>query len=160
MARIKISELNAKTTAEDTDLLPIVDTISGETKKITVADLLKRQYSVNEVFTGKYWIDNKPIYRAIISNIIKNPNASSITIPLWGKIDNIISVDCFGKEGTTSNIRFTTVYAYTSANSLPYYMIHNNDTYNLGYISLQFGTSPAYDNYTYNIIIEYTKTTD
>ena len=33
MARVKISELNAKTTAEDTDLLPIVDTTSEETKK-------------------------------------------------------------------------------------------------------------------------------
>lgn len=41
MARVKISELNAKTTAEDTDLLPIVDTTSEETKKISVGDLLQ-----------------------------------------------------------------------------------------------------------------------
>ena len=41
MAKIKISELNAKTTAENTDLLPIVDTISSETKKITFENLLQ-----------------------------------------------------------------------------------------------------------------------
>lgn len=51
MAKIKISELNAKTTAADNDLIPIVDTINSETKKITAHNLLGNTFPKNNIVT-------------------------------------------------------------------------------------------------------------
>lgn len=79
---VKISELQEKTSTNDTDVLPIVDAMGG-TKKITVPNLLKKltesisniggkvtnltTYSTEEVKTGETWIDGKPIYRKVFT---------------------------------------------------------------------------------------------
>lgn len=69
---VKISELQEKTTANDTDVIPIVD---DGTKKITKANLLKEinnqitnanTYATEEINTGEKWIDGKDIYRKVI----------------------------------------------------------------------------------------------
>jgi len=67
MASIKITELTEKTEVGINDVLPIVDTTTNETKKITGANLLNSQYSTNEIKTNMKWIDGKDIYRKVIS---------------------------------------------------------------------------------------------
>ena len=42
MANVKLTELTAYTSPVSTDVLPIVDLVNNQTKKVTVADLLKR----------------------------------------------------------------------------------------------------------------------
>ncbi len=49
MARIKISELNEKTQIADNDLLPIVDAINTETKKISVENLLQNYETKGDI---------------------------------------------------------------------------------------------------------------
>ncbi len=97
---VKISELQEKTSTNDTDVLPIVDATGG-TKKITVPNLLKTltesisnikekvtnltTYSTEEVKTGETWIDEKPIYRKVIqvtsaSGVTTEVDLSSLNI--------------------------------------------------------------------------------
>ena len=54
------------------DELPIWDNSASDTKKVSVRNLgekilkLFNTYSTTEYFTGKYWIDGKPIYGIVI----------------------------------------------------------------------------------------------
>lgn len=90
---IKISELQEKATANDTDVLPIVD---DGTKKITKSNFLKEiteslinlgTYSTEETDTGKTWIDGKKIYRKVVP--VNFPTSSSTTAETAHNIINI-----------------------------------------------------------------------
>lgn len=46
MARVKISELNEKTQLNDNDLIPVVDSINNETKKVKYSTLFNNNIAV------------------------------------------------------------------------------------------------------------------
>lgn len=90
---VKISELQEKTTANDTDVIVIVD---DGTKKITKANLLKEindkitnisTYSTEEINTGKKWIDGKTIYRKILTG--NKTSAGELIINVGDNIDTV-----------------------------------------------------------------------
>ena len=73
MANIKISELEELTTVEDSDVLPIVDISSGETKKVK-----------SNKFNQDYFNGNKPMGSIIVDDI-RSKNLFNISNVTWGK---------------------------------------------------------------------------
>lgn len=63
-----IHQLEELTQAELTDELAIFDVSASDTKKIKVQNLIG-SYSTDETFTGKYWIDGKPIFRKVVTGL-------------------------------------------------------------------------------------------
>lgn len=67
-----INQLTNLTEISSNDELPIWDNSVSDTKKVSVENLGKEiikefnTYSTTEYFTGKYWIDGKPIYAIVI----------------------------------------------------------------------------------------------
>ena len=72
MANKTINQLISLSEISSNDELPIWDSSAGDTKKVSVENLGKEiikefnTYSTTEHFTGKYWIDGKPIYGIVI----------------------------------------------------------------------------------------------
>jgi hypothetical protein len=108
------------------------------------------KYSTSEVKVGK-WIDNKPIYRKVVTSSTM-PNNSPVSIA-----HGISDIDTITKlEG----------YLYLSGAVLPIPYINTYGTagYNMGMHAddtniILYGYGD-FTGYTANIIIEYTKTTD
>lgn len=67
-----INQLTNLTEISSSDELPIWDSSASDTKKVSVENLGKEiikefnTYSTTEYFTGKYWIDGKPIYGIVL----------------------------------------------------------------------------------------------
>lgn len=67
-----INQLTNLAEVSSSDELPIWDNSAGDTKKVSVENLGKEiikefnTYSTTERFTGKYWIDGKPIYEIVV----------------------------------------------------------------------------------------------
>ena len=166
---VKISELQEKTSTNDTDVLPIVDATGG-TKKITVPNLLKTltesisniggkvtnltTYSTEEVKTGKFWNDGKPIYRKTL--IYTNKEIANGTI-IAHSIQNI-------DEVTDSEVRFNdngTLYTfpliYEGTGSKMYVRCNKTSIVfqSDGALTLSGKTTRKL-----RVTIEYTKTTD
>ena len=108
-------------------------------------------YSTEEVFTGSYWIDGKPIYRKVVDFGIL-PNATNKTVAHnISNIDKIISI-----SGWTSNNTQTLPLPYTNPSGLSYQiMVYANTT------NVIVRTAIDRREYTTTYItLEYTKTTD
>ena len=111
---------------------------------------LDNVYSTDETFTGKYWIDGKPIYRKIVRGIV--PTGIGVYIYEDTNIDS--AVDYYGLyyQGTSyiKKINF-----YFSSND---YMTLN---FNFSLKKFILDNTSNYNNAgTIDLIIEYTKTTD
>ena len=161
---VKISELQEKTTANDTDIIPIVDT---GTKKITKANLLKEatnsietintkltnlgNYSTEEKVIGK-WIDGKPLYRKVIScGALPNSTLKLVN----HNISNIDNSRIYGFAVRTSDKREFPLPFSSSINI--------NENIQLDLTSTQIQIRTGVDRSSFNtsyIIVEYTKTTD
>lgn len=159
---IKISELQEKTTASDTDIIPIVDT---GTKKITKANLLKEitetltnlgTYSTEEVKTGEKWIDGKPIYRkTFVFTATSNTSKKTVTtidisslsikeiIQWYGKLKSVANY-VYNAERTESSSTFTRVESASPYKQLTYHAMGDGN---------YFGG-------TVTLTLRYTKTTD
>lgn len=159
---IKISELQEKTTANDTDIIPIVDT---GTKKITKANLLKEvtnsietintkltnlsTYSTEEVKTGETWIDGKPIYRKVFE--LTSDTEQQIIPHNIADVQHIwVSGDSFLEVGNSTSIpanyyRDSGIYTYAHANRRSIFIRVS---------------PPGWKGNKYYIVLEYTKTTD
>lgn len=67
-----INQLTNLTEISTSDELPIWDNSAGDTKKVSVENLGEviiknfNTYSTIEKFTGKYWVDEKPIYAIVL----------------------------------------------------------------------------------------------
>lgn len=167
---VKISELQEKTSTNDTDVLPIVDATGG-TKKITVPNLLKTltesisnirekitdltTYSTKEVKTGEKWIDGKPIYKKVF---IFNNRELSINNPINHGISNLSVVVSLQGIFKDSNTFITFPYLYDTVNAM-YLKATSTQIITAvpkgGSLSLS-----ASSNRTFYCTIEYTKTTD
>ena len=164
---VKISELQEKTSTNDTDVLPIVDAMGG-TKKITVPNLLKKltesisniggkvtnltTYSTNEVKTGETWIDGKPIYRKVISKTVSkfsntldiNLGTSNVDVFIEGRV--LIDTSTFTAINHTATSTTYNVARWVFNKSTNKVQVYNNLSGGL--------TGTIY------VIVEYTKTTD
>ena len=159
---VKISELVEKTTANSSDVIPIVDT---GTKKITKENLLKEitnsietintkltnlgNYSTKEINTGKKWIDGKPIYRKVLEltsdteQQIISHNIADVE-HIWVSGDSFL--DVHGKTSIPANYyRDSGIYAYAHAN--------------LNNIFIK-ASPPSWKGNKFYIVLEYTKKTD
>lgn len=69
-----INQLTNLSEVSTSDELPIWDNSAGDTKKVSVENLGEviiknfNTYSTTEKFTGKYWIDGKPIYEMVVQS--------------------------------------------------------------------------------------------
>ncbi|MBQ2639147.1 MAG: tail fiber protein [Bacilli bacterium] len=126
--------------------------------KETDAEVEGEKYSTGERWTGKYWINDKPIYRKVIhyTGIITSGNSTVI-----GNVPAIADVVTF--QGTFKNNAdnncFPLGYTYAESGStdlvlkqnMPF-VVHSN-----GNIS---GVAHGFDITDINVILEYTKTID
>lgn len=162
---VKISELQEKTSTNDTDVLPIVDAMGG-TKKITVPNLLKKltesisniggkvtnltTYSTNEIKTAETWIDGKPIYRKTYSFTIPTANQEKL---IAHNIENVENIWLSNKSFLKTEDNCIPVNHYRDSGAYIWCLANSHD------IRIKTGASGWTNNTTY-VTIEYTKTTD
>jgi hypothetical protein len=108
-------------------------------------------YSTEEVFTGSYWIDGKPIYRKVV-NYGTLPNTS--TKEINHNITNLGEITNIGGITTNGEVCFTLPYVAPAniANAIQLYVSNTKVGIATGLNRTNFTT-------TY-VTIEYTKTTD
>lgn len=105
-------------------------------------------YSTDEVFTGKHWIDGKPIYRKVISDITVTSNMSEV---ISTGLSNVNVISIYGEYHTAN---------YDITQTVPY--ISFSKEYVIEVISMNSGaniryrTSSAFNGKS-NIVLEYTK---
>lgn len=110
----------------------------------------KLNYLLTEHFTGKYWIDGKPIYSKTLE-CGALPNATQKYIAC--NIQNLERITKY--EGFSMNAHYSLAIPYPSTDSSYTVEVFYND----GYLRLVTNTNRADFTDTY-ITIEYTKTTD
>lgn len=112
-----------------------------DTTKIFIDGQLVNIYSMEERFTGKYWVDGKPIYRKVSNVTLQNKSSwtNLISIPNLDKLINTY--------GFCGNI---TIPRYESSSYYTQFLFENNY---LKYMS-SGNSGSAF------IVTEYTKTTD
>lgn len=137
------ADIPATNKVEDTDMNEIKQVVNNN------ATILQGEttYSLNEVDTGKTWIDNKPIYRKTIQ--IPSFSNSEITVNTEiTNIDNITNIEgSFKRSGTE------TPYFYSIDNTL---MDEWRIDYNTGEMTIK--TNNSYVTFTGYLTFEYTKT--
>lgn len=117
----------------------------------------KDVYSTSETFTGKYWIDGKPIYRRVIETTISsNTSYKNINnIGISSTLDQIIELRAITESGASE-------YAYR-----PIPFAYDQSGWNAGItyvksadlITIQFGSAfcSTYAGKKVYVIVEYTK---
>lgn len=97
----------------------------------------RNTYSTDEVFTGKYWIDGKKIYRKVITNI-----SIAVAVNTWTTLTTINNLETLINITTyaTNSIRTANSYAADSSGIITgYFQVESTIT---------------------RLVVEYTKTTD
>lgn len=108
-------------------------------------------YSTDEVFTGKTWIDGKPIYRKVINVTITHDSSKQYKLNVSNlNIDKGIKLYGIDSNGSTIPIILTETLSWCVS------IIYDGVTKE---IIFSWGASVS-RTMSYNIIIEYTKTTD
>lgn len=135
-----IGDLSNLTTTDQTNVVNAINEVNNSTI-----------YSTTEIVVGK-WIDNKPIYRKVISNLTTVAGTNNISLSsVSSDLDTLITMA--GK----------TIQSSGNKTNIPYYS-GTNDFTNIYYrdASTQFVINCG-SNYGFGtafIIFEYTKTTD
>lgn len=140
----QLEELNQ---AEQTDELIIYDVSASDTKKIKVQNLVG-SYSTDETFTGKYWIDGKPIYRKVIDfGALPNTTEKTVNHNI-SNLDTLIKMECIAKSAS-------------GAMNIPYINISDSSaSVSIFYNTTNIAIRTGYDRSAYRaiVILEYTKT--
>jgi hypothetical protein len=107
-------------------------------------------YSTTETFTGKYWIDGKPIYRKVFTGTISGgTSAVSTIISSNSGISQI--VDCGGWwDGGNGNIH-TMPFSHSANYSASIYVVKSST------LLYMYSVTAARTNAPYQIWVEYTK---
>ena len=113
-------------------------------------------YSTSETFTGKTWIDGKPIYRKVCIGTTSSTAGSWDVVPIGASVDTVISTD--GKLNASNVWIPLNNYRGDSAEGWVCITTTNNAHSTPNRINIKTGTS--YVNVPFHVIIEYTKTTD
>lgn len=154
---------------QDTDLNEIKtvvnglvsDTYSTDTEQSYSCNYINsiNDYSTSETNTGKKWIDGKPIYRKVITGTTSTKDAAfnvAHGISNYGimMIDNKSFIKSVGTSTFITPINCPP-NSSSSYNNRPVRaaIVDNN-------ITIYIGSYNGYNSYEYNIILEYTKTTD
>lgn len=114
-------------------------------------------YSMTEHFTGRYWINGKPIYRKVIDfGALPNSTAKTVAHNLSNVIFTKMYGIAFNSSGTLADFYYP----------LPYSSCAGTDNarnielaVNGTYVEVDTKVNRSYLDKTY-IILEYTKTTD
>lgn len=129
--QIALTELESKTNELNTEI-----------------DNLKN-YSTEEVKTGEYWIDGKPIYRKVFNLTVSDTNEKLIP----HNIENVSNIWLGNKSYILSGINYIPVNHYRDSGIFVWTLV--NDTN----IRIKIGATAWINKPTY-ITLEYTKTTD
>ena len=122
-------------------------TVGSSSTDIYAPNASAVNYSTNEHDTGVKWIDNKTIYRRVITGT-KTTNAPEVVASGLTFIDTLIKISITFKGNTSSLIG---QYFESSNDNGRCWIEGNGDLY------ISSGTSYPVQPYTYTIIIEYTK---
>ena len=133
-----------------TELQPVDEVTVGNMHSVTSnAVAVANSYSITEHFTGKYWIDGKPIYRKVIDCGALPSNGQKTFQNVMSNTDKIIKI-----TGATNNGIATISLPYSTVNS--YINIYCPTKTDL--IVEDNGDFSVY--YQTYVTLEYTKTTD
>jgi hypothetical protein len=119
-----------------------------------------KQYTTSEQFTGKMWIDGKPIYRRVFTgNIVAVANSVNAVIAYTSGISKLISISGWWQIGGTIASKF-------NVGSLNNNTIENKAAYMIGYVNSNSGlglesVSPlartGTTNNAFEVCVEYTR---
>lgn len=141
-----------KTSQTTTTSAQVVNTYSDSTEDTYSCDYIndRNTYSTSEVDTGKTWIDSKPIYRKVISNITTPSTTNSwVSIGSVSNVDTLINMYGFiiAGDGRKLSLNHTEPSAEISTSFI-------NGNIEMKIIIDAWKSRPCY------VILEYTKTTD
>lgn len=149
MEKIEFKNLPDKTTAINADNLNLLqDNIEEQFSNLEV-------YSIEETFSGKYWIDSKKIYKKVVkytatSTIGATGTTSNINIPHnISDFNELISCEAKRKDNPLPNIG-----GWNAIDRATYVSEVNSTNINLRIINDTWSTGSSF-----TFIIEYTKTT-
>ena len=108
-------------------------------------------YSTEEVKTGEYWIDGKPVYRKIIKRSLNKAGSSFVASLSTLNYETIIKLDVVAQNTDPISSQF---YSDTASN-IRCYIIPSSKSLKID-VGSRYPTVPL----DYVIILEYTKTTD
>lgn len=107
------------------------------------------RYSINETFTGKYWIDGKPIYRKVYKGGISQTQQIILTV---SNVDSLVNYDGWYRPGIAY---YKPWYAATGGSTWFVAVVENN------ILNIRFDSVTAISDINeVCCIVEYTKTTD
>lgn len=141
-----INQLTNLSEISSNNELPIWDNSASDTKKVSVENLGKKiikefiSYFTTEHFTGKYWIDGKPIYRIVFTDLNFGGSTSG-----WNNT---------GATQPTGADKLISGYAIRSSDNT---VIHPF-SYKFNNGNIQY-TTPQSIGGTDTLIVEYTKST-
>lgn len=132
---------------KDTDMNEIKSVVNDNYDEL---DTMKanEEYSTNETTTNSTWINGKPIYRKVVSQVPFSSTINQVAIGV-NTIEEVVNMYGF-LNNRPINYRYT--------DSTAYYIMCYVDTINSNKV-LVTSCYSGYAGYA-NIVIEYTKTTD
>lgn len=150
-----INQLTNLTEISSNDELPIWDNSASDTKKVTVENLGEviiktfNTYTTIERFTGKYWIDGKPIYKMVVQSETFT-SSSPLSVDISG-LDFLIDVRMKRNYDASHSTQWVFGSGTQSANNI----IVIQSTGNLTFTTQSSGQTIK----NFSAIIEYTKST-
>ena len=152
---LDIASLTAASSVAGTDLIAISDA-NGAIKSTTAAAVagLADTYASAETTIGK-WIDNKTIYRKVLTGTIAS---NACVLGIGCDVDNIVTLKCYLKK--TNNLIFSIPYRNeVSANEYYQAYVFVNDTTNNNEVAILCSSSNAdyFNGSSVIVVVEYTK---
>lgn len=151
MANIKVSELPTATQFNDDDYTMIVQ--NNTTKKISKENMYGNYiYSSNEVVVGK-WIDDKPIYRKVVStdSLVGEQDYKNIPHGI-NNFSKLVGLKCIANDSLGTFFDFNNYSSEENNIPVSVFVDYTN-------IIVLHGATAYYVNEAY-FILEYTKTID
>ena len=108
-------------------------------------------YNENEIWTGKYWIDGKPVYKKVIYGTLTVPQEGSVQLKPWSNFSNIDTL--IKLEGTFKQTAGGYITFFKMSDSGARLYIAQSGSPN----GLVFDSKNGRTNVPYQVIIEYTK---
>lgn len=187
------------TDLDDLDYIPVYDTAQGLKKKtlwsnikVLLGDVFQKKldYSLEEQYTGRHWIDGKKVYQKVIiwTILIEEEDECLITVPIGASVDSFVDVRAYIANFSTGVLLIPTVNNdiskgannggddnYNGSDITVSYICRNNNSsatpnslcFMGGYyrkendnVVLKNRFYEAFNGRKLQVIIQYTKTTD
>lgn len=162
----EVADINKVNASDMNEIKSVVnglvsDTYSTDTEQSYSCNYLNRinDYSTSEINTGKKWINGKPIYRKVITGTTSTKD-TGFSVAHGVSNYGIMMIDNKSFIKSVGASTFITPINCPPGSSSDYNkrpvrasIVDNN-------ITIYIGSYNGYNSYEYNIILEYTKTTD